>query len=70
MTSGGARRPLGWIPFKARLVVWRNGQAHFHGLHLAVWDSMVSLATSSARDASLEAVEDVGISVTVKVKCA
>ena len=37
--SGGARRSLGWIPFKARSVVWRNGQAHFQGLHLGVWDS-------------------------------
>jgi putative transposase len=37
--SGGARRSLGWIPFKARAVVWRNGQARFQGLHLGVWDS-------------------------------
>jgi putative transposase len=37
--SGGARRSLGWIPFKARSVVWRNGQVHFQGLHLGVWDS-------------------------------
>jgi IS605 OrfB family transposase len=37
--SAGARRSLGWIPFKARSVVWRNGQAHFQGLHLGVWDS-------------------------------
>jgi IS605 OrfB family transposase len=37
--SGGARRSLGWIPFKARSVVWRNGQVRFQGLHLGVWDS-------------------------------
>jgi len=37
--SRGTRRSLGWIPFKARSVVWRNGQAHFQGLHLGVWDS-------------------------------
>jgi IS605 OrfB family transposase len=37
--SAGARRSLGWIPFKARSVVWRHGQAHFQGLHLGVWDS-------------------------------
>ena len=37
--SRGARRSLGWIPFKARSVIWRNGQAHFQGLHLGVWDS-------------------------------
>jgi putative transposase len=37
--SRGARRSLGWIPFKARSIVWKNGQAHFQGLHLGVWDS-------------------------------
>ncbi|WP_240975144.1 RNA-guided endonuclease InsQ/TnpB family protein [Paraburkholderia aromaticivorans] len=37
--SAGARRSLGWIPFKARSVVWRHGQAHFQGLHPGVWDS-------------------------------
>ncbi|MDK2658650.1 RNA-guided endonuclease InsQ/TnpB family protein [Cupriavidus consociatus] len=37
--SGGARRSLGWIPFKARSIVWRNGQVHFQGLHLGLWDS-------------------------------
>lgn len=37
--SGGARRSLGWIPFKTRSVVWRNGQIHFQGLHLGIWDS-------------------------------
>ena len=37
--SGGARRSLGWIPFKDRSVVYRGGQLHFQGLHLGIWDS-------------------------------
>ncbi|MBC9968983.1 transposase [Ralstonia insidiosa] len=37
--SGGARRSLGWIPFKARSLGWRSGQIVFQGLHLGVWDS-------------------------------
>lgn len=37
--SGGARRSLGWIPFKARAVKYRGGQLHFQGLDLSVWDS-------------------------------
>jgi len=37
--SGGARRSLGWIPFKDRSIVYRGGQLHFQGLHLGIWDS-------------------------------
>lgn len=37
--SSGARRSLGWIPFKARSLSYRDGQIHFQGLHLKVWDS-------------------------------
>jgi hypothetical protein len=30
-TSRGARRSLGWIPFKARSLQYRGGQVHFQG---------------------------------------
>ena len=37
--SGGARRSLGWIPFKARSLAYRNGQIRFQGVFLGLWDS-------------------------------
>jgi len=37
--SGGSRRSLGWIPFKDRAVQYRNGQIHFNGHALGLWDS-------------------------------
>ncbi len=37
--SRGARRSLGWIPFKARSLSYRAGQVSFQGLKLSLWDS-------------------------------
>ena len=37
--SGGARRSLGWIPFKARAAKWKSGQVYFAGHYFSVWDS-------------------------------
>lgn len=37
--SGGARRSLGWIPFKKGAVKWKCGQVYFAGHHFKVWDS-------------------------------
>ena len=37
--SGGSRRSLGWIPFKAGAAKWRNGQVYFAGYYFKVWDS-------------------------------
>lgn len=37
--SGGARRSLGWIPFKARAVRYAHGQIFFQGRWLSLWDS-------------------------------
>ncbi len=37
--SGGARRSLGWIPFKARAVRYAHGQVLFQGRWLSLWDS-------------------------------
>jgi putative transposase len=37
--SGGTRRSLGWIPFKASALGYRNGQVHLAGVPLGLWDS-------------------------------
>src|ERR1700733_15982229 len=36
--SGGARRSLGWIPFKVRTIRYRGGQVYFAGRRLSLWD--------------------------------
>ncbi|MDZ4219793.1 MAG: transposase [Methylobacter sp.] len=38
-SSGGARRALGWVPFKSGAAVWVNGQIRFCGLYFKCWDS-------------------------------
>src|SRR6202047_3159458 len=37
--SGGARRSLGWIPFKVRTIRYRAGPVYFAGRWLSLWDS-------------------------------
>jgi hypothetical protein len=37
--SGGARRSLGWIPFKASAIRYRNGQVFIASTPLSLWDS-------------------------------
>lgn len=37
--SGGAKRSLGWVPFKVGAAVWKSGQVVFHKQHFKVWDS-------------------------------
>lgn len=37
--SSGARRSLGWVPFKIRDAQWKNGQVYFNGNYFKVWDS-------------------------------
>jgi len=37
--SRGARRSLGWIPFKARTLTYRSGQVWFSRRPLSLWDS-------------------------------
>jgi IS605 OrfB family transposase len=39
--SGGSRRSLGWVPYKASAIRYRNGQLHVSGLRrpLSLWDS-------------------------------
>ena len=37
--SGGAKKSLGWIPFKSGAAKWVNGQVRYAGLYFKVWDS-------------------------------
>ncbi|WP_432258075.1 RNA-guided endonuclease InsQ/TnpB family protein [Cupriavidus sp. TMH.W2] len=37
--SGGARRSLGWVPFKTGALKYANGQVRFNGQTLSLWDS-------------------------------
>lgn len=37
--SGGVRRSLGWIPFKASGITYANGQVKYGKVWLALWDS-------------------------------
>lgn len=37
--SGGARRALGWVPFKSGAAMWINGQIRFCGMYFKCWDS-------------------------------
>ena len=38
-SSGGARRALGWVPFKSGAAKYVNGQVRFAGHYFNVWDS-------------------------------
>ena len=37
--SGGKRRSLGWIPFKAVAIRYQAGQVWYGGQALSLWDS-------------------------------
>ena len=37
--SGGAKKALGWIPFKSGVAKWVNGQVRYAGHYFKVWDS-------------------------------
>ncbi|NUO72945.1 MAG: transposase, partial [Frateuria sp.] len=37
--SRGARRSLGWLPFKVRTIRYEHGQVYYAGKWLSVWDS-------------------------------
>lgn len=37
--SGGSKRSLGWVPFKAPAISYKNGQIHFNKHHFSIWDS-------------------------------
>lgn len=37
--SRGARRSLGWLPFKVRTIRYKHGQVYYAGRWLSLWDS-------------------------------
>lgn len=37
--SKGINRSLGWIPLKKSSLVYKQGQIHYQGLHIGIWDS-------------------------------
>lgn len=37
--SGGARRSLGWVPFKTSAIRYKGGQVHYCGQAISLWDS-------------------------------
>ena len=37
--SGGARRSLGWVPFKEAAIRYKNGQLHYQNKPISLWDS-------------------------------
>jgi len=37
--SGGAKKALGWVPFKSGAAKWVNGQVRYAGHYFNVWDS-------------------------------
>lgn len=67
--SHGSRRSLGWIPVKASALSYRNGQVHYQGKALSLWDSY-GLANYQLRSGSFS--EDARgrwyLNVTVDVK--
>ena len=38
-TSFGARKSLGWIPFKSNAIAYKNGQLRYAGTCFSLWDS-------------------------------
>ena len=67
--SHGVRRSLGWIPVKAVALSYKNGQVHYQGKALSLWDSY-GLADYTLRSGSFS--EDAQgrwyLNVTVDVK--
>lgn len=47
--SRGPRRSLGWIPVKASAIQYRNGQVHYQGAPLSLWDSHDLAGISTSR---------------------
>lgn len=71
--SRGARRSLGWVPFKARAVEYRGGQVRFNGAQLSLWDShgladyLASGATLRAGNFSEDARERWYLNVAIEI---
>jgi IS605 OrfB family transposase len=67
--SSGARRSLGWIPFKASAIRYRNGQLLFAGTPLSLWDSYgLAQYEMGAGNISEDARDRWYLNVTIKVE--
>jgi IS605 OrfB family transposase len=67
--SGGPRRSLGWIPFKASALRYRNGQVFFGKTPLSLWDTFgLANYELGAGNISEDARGRWYLNVTVKVK--
>lgn len=67
--SSGSKRSLGWIPVKPRCITYRNGQIHYRGVALKVWDSYdLSKHDLGTGSFSEDARGRWYLNVTVKVK--
>ena len=67
--SGGARRSLGWVPFKTGALKYGHGQVRFNGRWLSLWDSYgLSGYDLRAGNFSEDARGRWYLNVTVKVK--
>lgn len=67
--SGGARRSLGWIPFKSSAIAYKNGQVRYCKQHLSLWDSYgLSVHTLGTGSISEDSRGRWYINITVKVK--
>ena len=67
--SQGARRSLGWVPFKAKAVSFKQGQLYFNGQYFKVWDSYgLSQYRLGAGSFSEDARGRWYLNVTVEVK--
>ncbi|MBB5460245.1 transposase [Paraburkholderia sp. Cpub6] len=67
--SGGPRRSLGWIPFKASAIRYRNGQLFFAGTALSLWDSYgLSRYKLGAGNLSEDARGRWYLNVTIKIE--
>ena len=67
--SQGAKRSLGWVPFKAKAVSFKHGQLYFNGQYFKVWDSYgLSKYQIGAGSFSEDARGRWYLNVTVEVK--
>jgi len=68
--SDGSRRSLGWVPFKASALSYKNGQVWFCGKPLSLWDSYgLSKYELGASSLSEDARGRWYLNVTVQVVC-
>jgi transposase len=66
--SGGARRFIGWIPYKASAIRQCNGQVFFSGVRLSLWDRHGLASELGAGNISEDARGRWYLNVSIKVE--